>query len=112
MADNKNLMNHFLIEHAPLFKRAVNKLKSAGHFHDGLNIDENDLKEHGMVGLMKAASTWESGTSDKKWHNYALKGIMDHMHQHIKNQDPVHRRLRAEAKKQAASPKPETPQED
>ena len=69
---------------------------------------------------MKAASAWEPGTSEKSWHNYALRGIQDHMHQHIKNQDPVHRRLRAEAKKQSASDSsvpapqatPKVPQED
>lgn len=102
MADDKhNHMEHFLLEHAPLLRRAVNQLKAGGHLHEGLSIDEADLREHGIVGLLKAARSWEPGTSDKKWHNFALDSIKTHMHQHIKDQDPVHRKLRSQAKQMA-----------
>lgn len=113
------IMNHFLIEHAPLIRRAFNQLKAAGHWHDNLGLDKEELHEHAIAGLMKAAKTWEKGSSDAKWHNYALRSIRTHMHQRIKDHDPVHRRLRVQAKKLAPqeekpgvteSKPPETPE--
>lgn len=94
--DDKKLIEHFILEHAPLLSRAIGKLKNQGLIND--DIDVGDLREHGIVGLMKAARSFEPG-GERKFHNHALDSIYKHMRQHIADSDPIHQSIRRQAKK-------------
>ena len=94
--DDKKLVEHFILEHAPLLSRAIGKLKNQGLITD--EIDIGDLREHGLVGLMKAARSFEPG-GERKFHNHALDSIYKHMRQHIADSDPIHQSIRRQAKK-------------
>lgn len=94
--DDKKLVEHFILEHAPLLSRAIGKLKNQGLIND--DIDVGDLREHGIIGLMKAARSYEGG-GERKFHNHALDSIYKHMRQHIADSDPIHQSVRRQAKK-------------
>lgn len=108
--DDKKLVEHFILEHAPLLSRAIGKLKNQGLISS--EIDEGDLREHGIIGLMKAARSFQQG-GERKFHNHALDSIYKHMRQHIADSDPIHQSVRRQAKKfKADNPEDVAPVKD
>lgn len=128
---NKQKLNWFIAEHAPLINMHANKLKSAGYLPP--DVDVNDIHMAGVHGLMDALSKYNRQTGGgKKFSSYAqsrIRGAMlDHLSKHrgipkhVINQAKNLRSMDAQAVKpqstespQSQSPqipeKPKTPQE-
>lgn len=103
--DDKDVMEHFILEHAPLLSRVVNRLKNQGMIHS--NVDESGLREHGLVGLFKAARSYDRA-SQRSFKNHALESIYTHMRDYLSEQDPIHPSLRRKSRP-SAQPKMEQP---
>lgn len=103
--DRDKLINHFIVEHGPLLRQAFNSLKAHPDVHVPDDLTAGDLAHIGVIGLMKAASKWKSGSSDAKWHNFARNGITAAMREHLKQYDPINPSLRRKAAKLKNQPK-------
>lgn len=121
---NKQKLNWFIAEHAPLINMHANKLKNAGYIPPDVDVD--DIHMAGIHGLMDALSKYNRSTGGgKKFSSYAqsrIRGAMlDHLGKHrgvpkhIINQAKNLKSMEAQAPKQTTTQQtepvqqPETP---
>jgi hypothetical protein len=93
-------------------KKGANKLKAKGIPEN--EIDESDLREHAMYGLINAVKTFKKDRG-AGFNTHASSHIQSLIESKAANKDPIHRGLRSELKawneKKAdpSAPKPEEP---
>lgn len=121
MEDDKKgqeLLNHLLVEYAPLIRLHAHKLKNEGLIPE--SIDVNDLHVEGYKGLVDALQKYQhnpsiSPGSKNPFAAYAKSRIRGKMLDHISSHDSVPKHMRYKAKqlglKHATeqAPKVETP---
>jgi RNA polymerase sigma factor for flagellar operon FliA len=100
---NREKLNHFIAEYAPLIQKRINVLRSKGKIP--AHIEHEDLYEPGMMGLMHALHKYDDSiaqTAVKEGENpfakYAEKWINGKILDHISTQDQVPKSLRTRAK--------------
>ena len=107
----QELLNHILLEYAPLINLHAKKLKNEGLIPEG--IDHNDLHVEGFKGLVDALHKYDpklatNPNSKNPFAAYAQHRIRGKMLDHIASNDPVPKHVRYAAKQMR--PKPEVTQ--
>lgn len=92
---NKEKINHFLIEHAPLINLYVKKLKNEGMIPK--DIDHSDLHLAGFQGLMEALHRYDPKVG-ANFQTYAGTRIRGKMLDHVASQDYIPKNVRTQAK--------------
>jgi RNA polymerase sigma factor FliA len=92
---NKNKIDHFITEHAPLVSLHIKKLRRAGRIPP--HINDEDLHSVGVHGLMEALHKFQPERGHK-FHTYAGERIKGLVLDHCAAQDEVPKHIRQEGK--------------
>jgi DNA-directed RNA polymerase specialized sigma subunit len=98
--NNQKFVNDFISEHAPLVHKQIKVLRSKGKIPG--HIQDDDLHEHGFVGLMHAMDKYDHDKAEayKKegdtnpFVKFAEKNIRGHILNHVASQDEVPKTIR------------------
>jgi DNA-directed RNA polymerase specialized sigma subunit len=95
--DPNNVLHYLLVTHAPLINKSIKSLRAKGHLPPQEEMDDWELHEAGMRGLMEAVTKYDPKLGP--FATYASSSIRGRIQSHADSMHQIPKHIRMQAKR-------------
>ena len=95
--DPNNVLHYLLVTHAPLINKSIKSLRAKGHLPSQEDMEDWELHEAGMRGLMEAVTKYDPKVGP--FSTYANASIRGRIQSHADSAHQIPKHIRMQAKR-------------